>query len=185
MTLQLSKFQRIKVVQPCGTHIFANGFTLIEVLISLVVLSIGLLGMAKMVMVSAHSNDSAYLRGQATALAYEIIDSMRANRTAAVAQGYDIALGAPLVDPVVLCTGGTICNTTDLGNYDTRMWEKHLAVALPSGTGSIATTPVAGTVTATVIVQWDDTVARSALTVSGPRGATVATPMSIVLATQL
>ena len=37
----------------------ARGFTLVEVLVSLVVLSIGLLGMAKMVMVSSHSNENS------------------------------------------------------------------------------------------------------------------------------
>src|SRR5665213_3670790 len=45
-----------------------RGFTLVEVLVSLVVFSLGLLGMAKLVLVTAHSNDSAYLRSQATAL---------------------------------------------------------------------------------------------------------------------
>jgi Tfp pilus assembly protein PilV len=39
-------------------------------LVSLVILSIGLLGNAKLVLYSAHSNDGAYLRSQATKLAY-------------------------------------------------------------------------------------------------------------------
>ena len=39
------------------TH--ARGFTLVEVLVSLVVLSMGLLGIAKLVLLSSHSNDSA------------------------------------------------------------------------------------------------------------------------------
>ena len=49
-------------------------------MVSLVVLSIGLLGIGKLVLFSARANDSAYLRGQATELAYEILDNMRANR---------------------------------------------------------------------------------------------------------
>ena len=53
------------------------GFTLVEVMVSLVVLGIGLLGIAKLVLFSAHSNDSAYLRSQATELAYAILDNMR------------------------------------------------------------------------------------------------------------
>ncbi len=57
----------------------ARGFTLVEVLVSLVILSIGLLGIAKLMLFSSHSNDSAYLRSQATDLAYEILDYMRAN----------------------------------------------------------------------------------------------------------
>src|SRR5580692_3398722 len=71
-----------------------RGFTLIEVLVSLVVLSIGLLGMAKLVLVSSHANDSAYLRSQATALAYEILDKMRANPAGAIAGNYNTAINA-------------------------------------------------------------------------------------------
>src|ERR1700733_9812744 len=41
-----------------------SGFTIVEVLVSLVILSIGLLGIAKLVLYSAHSNDSAYLRSR-------------------------------------------------------------------------------------------------------------------------
>lgn len=54
-----------------------NGFTLVEVLVALVVLSIGLLGIGKLVMFASRANDSAYLRSQATALAYSILDDMR------------------------------------------------------------------------------------------------------------
>ncbi len=158
-----------------------RGFTLIEVLVSLVVLSIGLLGMGKMVMVSSHSNDSAYLRTQATVLAYEIIDSMRANRNTAITQGYDNALG-PVPANTNVCALGNTCPSTILATYDVSTWKQRLAAALPSGTGSIVTTPVAGTATATIQVQWDDAVAQSALKVSG---ATVAAPMSIILTTQL
>ena len=68
-------------------------------MVSLVVLGVGLLGIAKLVLFSAHSNDSAYLRSQATELAYAILDNMRGNRTVALTQGYDTPLntapGAP------------------------------------------------------------------------------------------
>jgi len=70
-----------------------GGFTLLEVLIALLVLSIGLLGIGKLMMLSARANDSAYMRSQATALAYTMLDAMRANRQAAIVQGYDTAMG--------------------------------------------------------------------------------------------
>ena len=76
-----------------------RGFTLIEVLVSLVVLSVGLLGIGKLVLFSARANDSAYLRGQATEFAYEILDNMRANRAIAVTQGYDTTLASVPVNP--------------------------------------------------------------------------------------
>jgi type IV pilus modification protein PilV len=76
-----------------------EGFTLIEVLVSLVVLSIGLLGTAKLMIFSARSNDSAYLRTQATALAYGMLDNMRANQQQAIAGSYATALNAAATNP--------------------------------------------------------------------------------------
>ena len=70
-----------------------RGFTLLEVLIALVVLSVGLLGIAAMMNFSLKANDSAYLRTQAEAFAYNIVDKMRANQNAALNGSYNIAIG--------------------------------------------------------------------------------------------
>ena len=134
-----------------------RGFTLVEVLVALVVLSIGLLGMAKMVMVSSHSNDSAYLRSQATTLAYQAMDSMRANLIAATANGYATPLN---VMPAPAGNCSAVCLNTALALSDVYSWKQHLKNALPSGTGSITTTATFP-VTATVVVQWDDSAAQS------------------------
>ena len=60
-----------------------RGFTLLEVLIAVMLLAVGLLGLAGLQAVSLRNNHSAYLRSQATMLTYEIIDGMRTNRSAA------------------------------------------------------------------------------------------------------
>lgn len=137
----------------------ARGFTLVEVLVALVVLSVGLLGMAKMVMVSSHSNDSAYLRSQATALAYQAMDSMRANLQAATTSGYVTALG---VMPPAAGNCSAFCDSPTLALSDVYAWKQHLKNALPAGTGSITTT-TSFPVLATVVVQWDDSVAQNAI----------------------
>ncbi|HEY2782504.1 MAG TPA: type IV pilus modification protein PilV [Steroidobacteraceae bacterium] len=138
-----------------------RGFTLVEVLVSLVVLSVGLLGMAKMVMVSSHSNDSAYLRSQATALAYQALDRMRANLPLSTTNGYATALGAMPATPAGWPNAGCMvgCANAALAAWDVYAWKQAL-LALPSGTGSITTS---GTfpMTATVTVRWDDSVAQS------------------------
>lgn len=144
----------------------ARGFTLVEVLVALVVLSIGLLGMAKMVMVSSHSNDSAYLRSQATALAYQAMDSMRANLSASTTNGYITGLG---VMPPAAPNCSAYCPPPTLALSDVWGWKQHLKNTLPSGTGSIATTATFP-VLATVVVQWDDSAAQSQ-TAFGPAGA--------------
>jgi type IV pilus assembly protein PilV len=161
------------------------GFTIVEVLVSLVILSIGLLGIAKLVLFSAHSNDSAYLRSQATQLAYEILDNMRANPTAVGVGSYTTALSAAASNPGYSCVA-TVCTPANLATYDIYVWKSRLAAgatggALPSGQGSVTvsgTTPLI----ATIVVQWDDAAAQS-IFAGTPIG--TAAPMSITLETAL
>jgi len=60
-----------------------RGFTMIEVLIALVVLAVGLLGLAMLQTMNLRFTQSANQRTQATNLAYEMLDQMRANRVLA------------------------------------------------------------------------------------------------------
>jgi type IV pilus assembly protein PilV len=162
-----------------------GGFTLLEVLIALLVLSIGLLGIGKLMMLSARANDSAYMRSQATALAYTMLDAMRANRQAAIVQGYDTAMG---VFPGGLQPCGTVaspCNSGQQAQNDLFLWGTSLNTALPLGQGSVATAvvPAPGTgannTTATVTVQWADKVAEQSF--GAPAGNVVAITLETVL----
>jgi type IV pilus assembly protein PilV len=180
-----------------STHIIREsqvGFTMIEVMVALVVLSIGLLGIAKLMLFASQSNDSAYLRSQATELAYQMLDTMRANRAAAIAGNYDTAIGTAAA-PAASCLA-TQCSAQNLAAYDVYAWKQRLSVAstpvaglLPGGTGSITTnTPSTSPTmtTATIIVQWDDAVAQStfnASAASAPIGTPA--PMQITLETIL
>ncbi len=153
------------------------GFTLIEVLVSLVILAIGLLGIAKLMLFSSHSNDSAYLRSQATALAYEILDDMRANRQEAIIAGtYNTAAAVPAVAPGALCVGLGSCNTpTQVALYDLYQWGLRLNAnsgvappgALPNGQGTVTTATIGTQTTVTIVVSWDDSVAQNTLNVGG------------------
>ena len=142
----------------------AGGFTLLEVLVALLVLSIGMLGIGKLMMLSARANDSAYMRSQATALGYTILDAMRANRQAALVQAYDTAMGV-FPGPAGCGTVASPCNSGQQAQNDLSQWGTTLAAALPGGQGSVATvlTPDvvtgANNTTATVTVQWIDKVA--------------------------
>lgn len=64
-----------------------TGFTLVEVLVSAGIMSIGLLGAAGMQINAVKNSDHAYLRSQAVFYSGEIIDRMRANKSA-VSSGY-------------------------------------------------------------------------------------------------
>ena len=163
-----------------------QGFTLLEVLIALLVLSIGLLGIGKMMMMSARANDSAYMRSQATALAYTILDAMRANRTTALGQGYDTALVAPAQQGCATAAPG--CTGDLQAQNDLFLWTQSLATELPGGTGTVTTFQGADTVTkatnvtATVTVTWLDKVAEQSF---GDPSGTNGSPVSIVLETVL
>ncbi|MCQ4262306.1 type IV pilus modification protein PilV [Stutzerimonas stutzeri] len=78
---------------------YQRGATLIEVLVAMLILSVGLLGLASMQMTALQSNQSAYYRSQATVLAYDIIDRMRANRADALNGVYDIAIQNQACEP--------------------------------------------------------------------------------------
>ncbi len=141
----------------------ARGFTLLEVLVALVVLSIGLLGIGKLVMASARGNDSAYMRSQATALAYAILDAMRANRDQAIAGAYNVSLGS--YTGGANCVTPNTCTAAQLVAYDLSQWKGKMAVVLPNGDGSIVTAAVPGAdgqnrYTAVITVTWNDWAAQ-------------------------
>ena len=101
-----------------------RGTTLIETLVALVVLSVGLLGIAALQMTSLRNNRGAHLRSQAQVLAYDITDRMRANRDEALANAYVIGMAA--------APGGTGLVLTDL-----QEWKTTLSTILPGGDGEI------------------------------------------------
>lgn len=122
----------------------SKGYSLLEALVTLLVVSFGLLGIAALIANSLKLNQSAFQRTQATWLANEIIDRMRANRvTAEVASSpYNLLITAD--SP----TASTVPAT------DLREWRTALNASLPSGTGSVSYSSATGVVT--VVVQWDD-----------------------------
>jgi len=156
---------------PIADHQYSHqqrGFTLVEALIALVILSIGLLGVAKLVTSAVHADDSAYMRGQATELANEMLDTVRANRPAALDGGYALAPAA------ADCITGP-CAPDVLAEDDLYSWQSRLGQALPSGTGTVTiTTDANNDEIASVAVTWDDSLAQRAF-------GTPATPTSMTV----
>ncbi|MEL7025576.1 MAG: type IV pilus modification protein PilV [Pseudomonadota bacterium] len=124
-----------------------GGYTLLEVLIAAIVLAIGLVGVASLQVGGSRLNNSAYLRTQASIMAYDIVDRMRANIPGARNGDYDITLADP-------APGGAT-----VPNIDLRQWRNLIAYYLPQGTASIER--IAGPSAAepsrfTITVEWND-----------------------------
>lgn len=137
-----------------SSRIKQRGFTLLEVLITLVILAIGLLGLAGMQAIGLKNNSSAYQRSQATQMAYDIADRMRAN--IAAIGNYRTSVTAPSTATIKTgCTTTAGCSATDMAEND--LYEWNLAL-----TNSTATLPmVDATITAaseiyTISITWDD-----------------------------
>ncbi len=121
------------------------GFSMIELLVALLVLSIGLLGVAALMATSMRNSQSANHRTQATNLAYEITDAIRANLINA-GQYHSTAY----TDPATACTlasrpAGTYDATTAPHTLDMTRWARDLCYQLPNGRGRVqvtASTPV-------------------------------------------
>lgn len=128
-----------------------RGVTMMEVLIAVLVLAIGLLGMAALQSASLRYNHSAYMRTVSNNLAYDMADRMRANRDAALNGDYDIAYAD--ADP----TGATV------PEQDVAGWRAEVGQALPSGTSRIEVDAATGE--ATIGVRWDDTRGEEALAI--------------------
>lgn len=109
-----------------------KGVTLIEVLVALLVLSIGLLGLAGLQTIALQHNQAAYMRSQATNLAYDVADRMRARREAALAGAYDT----------------NDCDSAS--DDDLESWCDAVQANLPGGTASISRSDNRFTIT----IQW-------------------------------
>jgi type IV pilus assembly protein PilV len=123
------------------------GFSLLEVLVALLVLSVGLLGLASLQATTVRFNHGAYLRSQATNLAYDMADRMRANRDEALIGSYDIAT---FPGPAPVC--GVVAGAT-VAARDRSEWLSALACALPVGNGRI----IRNGQTFRIDITWDET----------------------------
>ncbi len=111
------------------------GFTLLEVLVTVVILSLGMLGVAGVLLLVHKNNASSYMEQQAVQEAYDILDRMRANRSAAIHRKYD---ATPPTSAPTNCSSGT-CSPAQMASYDLWQWNSTLTSSLPAASASIYT----------------------------------------------
>ncbi|HVJ61098.1 MAG TPA: type IV pilus modification protein PilV [Tahibacter sp.] len=121
----------------------AGGFSLIEVMVALLVFSIGVLGMAGLLVIAIKTNHSAYLRTQASFIAQSMGDRMRGNSRAVWAGTY--ARTYPLGGAAgSACTAGSPCGFEALAERDNRAFDRDLSNFLPNATATVRCTRGSG-----------------------------------------
>lgn len=154
----------------------ARGFSMIELLVAVLVMGIGVLGIAALQMVSLQNNRSALVRAEAVALAYDMMDRIRANPfgtpRGSAYDGLDLEEAPPNASN---CMSST-CSSAQMANFDQAVWKCQLGAfneeaacanwrtagaippianqpGLPNGDGSVE---VEGSGIVRVTVQWTD-----------------------------
>lgn len=112
---------------------------------AVLVLGIGLVGVAGLQSVALGMNHGSYLRSQATLLASDIADRMRANPVGVDNGAYDMGGGATVAENTD-CEGTSGCNTGALAGHDLFEWTQQVAAVLPNGQAVVCIdgTPVDG-----------------------------------------
>lgn len=130
-----------------GSKYAQEGMTLIEVLVALLILTVGLLGAAAVQLNALKYTDSSRMTSQASFIAYDMMDRIRAN------SGADYTVTPP--------TSSNLSVTRDQDLYD--FTNNITSFGGPTATGSITLNQRVYTIT----INWSD--ARAANTASAPR----------------
>ena len=131
-----------------------RGATLVEVLVALLILSVGLLGIAALYVDNLRNGRTGVLRTQASALAADMAERIRTNR-----------LGGASFARMTGQRCQALSNTAsadDVAANELACWQEEVANALPNGTGIVARDTTTLPATYTVTVSWSETGAGTA-----------------------
>lgn len=132
-----------------------TGFTLLEVMIALVIFSIGLLGLAGLQAGGLRTNTQAQLRTIAVIQAYDMAERIRANPRGIEDGDYDaLDDDTPTAEDCI----SAACTAAEMAIYDYYEWETINQDVLPSGHGTVTSALIGGGATRlfTITVMWDE-----------------------------
>ena len=129
-----------------------RGDTMIEVLVTVLILAVGVLGVAAMQVTTLQNLNISHSASTAGILADDFAERMRANGDEAKDNNTYDHTAKPLTIPTNCVTNA--CTPAQLAGYDIGAWWEALGASLPSATGQVAR--VGGTNTFNVIVRWDE-----------------------------
>lgn len=144
----------------CRSWSAHQGFSLLEVMVALLVLALGLLGLAALQNMGLRLNHQSYERTQATILIYDMIDRMRANPTGVVLGNYALSMTSAPPAAALNCETSSCTSSAAMAAYDMNRWITAVAgttterAALAGGEGSILR--VGATSLFDISVQWQE-----------------------------
>lgn len=141
-----------------------KGFSLVEVLVALIVIAIGLLGIAKMQGLALTETGNASRRSLAAIEAASFAASMHANSdywASGFAPSSFTVTGKQVSDPglaqQISCDNGAVCNAAQLAAYDVQQWAATLSALLPAPVSSVNCNNTPGIpVTCTIAISWNE-----------------------------
>ena len=125
------------------------GFTLVEVLIALIILSVGMLGIAGLYVHSMQAGRTSLFRHHAVTLAGDVADRIRANPRAAASYGLAGANNNCV-------NGGVNCSPPQMAANDIDLWDQQAADTLPNGTVTVVFDNGVLPPTYEITVAWDE-----------------------------
>jgi type IV pilus assembly protein PilV len=126
-----------------------GGFTLVEVLIALIILSVGMLGIAGLYVHSMQAGRTSLFRHHGVTLAGDVADRIRANPRAAIAYSQAGANNNCV-------NGGVDCTPAQMAANDIDLWDQQAADTLPNGTVTVVFDNAVLPPTYEITVAWDE-----------------------------
>ncbi len=126
-----------------------GGFTLVEVLIALIILSVGMLGIAGLYVHSMQAGRTSLFRHHAVTLAGDVADRIRANPRAAIAYSQAGANNNCV-------NGGIDCTPVQMAANDIDLWDQQAEDMLPNGTVTVVLGGAVPMLTYQITVAWDE-----------------------------
>jgi type IV pilus assembly protein PilV len=130
---------------------------LIEVLVTMLLISLALLGTSGLQSYAMKLNQGGQFRTQAVMLASDLAERMEANKSGAVAGNYVYACPIPAVATSTACgPAGAACGPAALATYDLLQWQNQVSTTLPQSTCSVVQSTTGNPSTYTISISWVD-----------------------------
>lgn len=146
----------LKPESPTPRHLGAQrGFSMIEVLVTMMIIALALLGAAGLQANALRINKSGESRVQAVFLAADLAERLEANRAGAVDGVYAVANSSTPSDSGSACDTSA-CNASQLADFDLSQWEYAVSQTLPQASWTVAHTTTGNPSTYTISIRWVD-----------------------------